>query len=276
MDNSKIHMDRASSETKDRYEHAVKCGFSAGSLALKFYKDRADLKIDSKVSSQDLVTRADRAVEIYLREEILSHFPDDGFWGEEFGDIETKTGYTWVVDPIDGTSAFIFGLSDWCVSISLTFCDQTVASAVYLPCHDQMFQASRGCGAFCNNKRLKIDASRSLRSGFVAVDANDRSPAKAVSSFIDRLLGAGGMFYRNGVAASSICFVADGRLNGFYGYHVNAWDCLGALLVVDEAGGMSRGFTGGGDLSRGDTVLVGAPGAWDELVRISDGLVIEY
>lgn len=276
MKASPKHRVTSSRATKERYEHAVKSGFSSGAVALEFFKNRADLEIGKKVSDQDLVTRADRTVESFLREEILSKFPDDGFWGEELGSVQSKTGYNWIVDPIDGTSAFIFGLSDWCVSISLMFNDETVASAIYLPCHDQMFQAMRGEGSYCNGTRLKIDASRSLASGFVAVDANDRSPADAVSSFIERLLEAGGMFYRNGVAASSICFVADGRLNGFYGYHVNAWDCLGSLLVVKEAGGISRPFTGGGSLDRGDTVLVGTPGVWEDLSRISDGLVVKY
>lgn len=276
MKGSTKTFDPISSDTIERYEHAVKCGFRSGAMALEFFNGRANLKIDKKVNDQDLVTKADRAIETFLREETLSRFPDDGFWGEELGSLQGKTGYTWIVDPIDGTSAFIFGLSDWCVSICLMFNDETVASAIYLPCHDQMFQALKGGGSFLNGTRLSIDASRSIGSGFVAVDANDRSPAFAVSSFIERLLGAGGMFYRNGVAASSICFVADGRLNGFYGYHINAWDCLGALLIVKEAGGETRAFTGGGDLSRGDTVLVGAPGVWAELIKISDGLIIRY
>ena len=106
-------------EILERYAQAQDIAGRAGALALVYWRSRDSLAIESKVSAQDIVSEADRAIERQIRAEIATNFPDDGCLGEEYGRTDGTSGFTWVIDPIDGTSPYLHGMPNWCVAIAV-------------------------------------------------------------------------------------------------------------------------------------------------------------
>jgi myo-inositol-1(or 4)-monophosphatase len=257
-----------------RHEAVRTIAKTAGALALDYFLNRDALVIEAKAGPQDVVSIADRNVETLIREKIAGQFPDDGIMGEEHAPVTTRSGYTWVIDPIDGTSPFVMGMPDWCVSIAVHDGKEVVASAIFAPRVDDLYHAVKGGGAWLNGRRMAVDAERNVQSGLVGMGANYRIPRAYISTFAERLLDAGGMFFRNGSGALMIAYVAAGRLVGYFEPHINAWDCLAANLMVVEAGGYVAPYCAGGDLTKGDAILAAAPGARDELIRLTDGLAL--
>ncbi|WP_127145592.1 inositol monophosphatase family protein [Pelagibacterium montanilacus] len=260
------------SDHNARHDLAVSISREAGALALDYFHRRDTLVIENKANAQDVVSIADKNVETLIRERVFAAFPEDGLIGEEHDDVPSRSGYTWVVDPIDGTSPFVAGLPDWCVSIAVRDETRTVASAIFVPCQDDLYHALRGEGAWLNERKLAMDPDLSLRNGLTGMGANYRLPISLITTFAERLIGIGGMFYRNGSGALMLAYVGAGKLAGYYESHINAWDCLAALLIVEEAGGYVNDFAAHGDLHKGDEVFAAAPAAREDLLKISEGL----
>ncbi|MDO5641876.1 MAG: inositol monophosphatase family protein [Paracoccus sp. (in: a-proteobacteria)] len=237
----------------------------AGALAMRHFNARGDLAIGTKANAQDVFSAADRDVETLIRDAVSARFPGDGFLGEEFGLSTGTSGFTWVVDPIDGTSPFIFGLRDWCVSIAILQDMVTGAGVIFVPTGDEMFTCRQGGGAFLNGRRLSLDAQRTLGDGLTGFGANFRVPRASILRFLDELLDFGGMFIRNGSGAKMLAEVAAGRLVAYYEPHMNSWDCLAGLLLVREAGGVTGPLPDGDLLETGGPVIAAAPGAGDDL-----------
>jgi len=255
-------------ETEARVRLAESVAEDAGAAALAFWRDRSTLVIDEKASPQDLVSEADRAVERRIREAVSASFPDDGFLGEEYGLTAGTSGYTWVIDPIDGTLPFLHGMPNWCVAIALVQGHETVGGVIEVPTHGERFSARRGAGASLNRTRLTIPADLDLRSGAVGIGASHRSDPAATAAAIAALMGAGGMFFRNGSGALMLAYVAAGRLAGYWEALMYPWDCLAGLLMIREAGGRTAPFGDPADLARDGSVLAAAPAAWDDLDRL--------
>ena len=227
----------------------------AGELALSYFQRLATLEIETKGNGQDVVSIADRAVEELIRARIAQDYPEDGLLGEEYGLAEGASGFTWVIDPIDGTSCFVHGARTWCVAIALIHDYRTVAGLIYDPNADELFAAVEGHGAQMNGKPISVDMATDLQHGLTSVGANFRVPARAVSGFIHELLEAGGMFVRSGSGALSLAHVACGRLAAYYEPHMNAWDCLAAQCIIREAGGWANDFLAEGSLTEGGKVI---------------------
>lgn len=244
----------------------------SGRLALDYFADPAHLAVDSKLDGQDVVSAADRAVEALMREAIADAFPDDGFLGEEGGLTAGTSGRRWTVDPIDGTSCFVHGLSSWCLSIALSEEDgDTLFGLIHAPLAGELFTATRGRGAFLDGQPIAVDAGAAIADAFVGLGANHRVPPRLIASFAEALLSQGGMFVRSGSGALSLAEVACGRLAAYYEPHINAWDCLAGLLLVREAGGWTADFPGPGrTLIEGGPVAAAAPQLREPLLRLID------
>ena len=240
----------------------------AGALALGYLRDRTTLHYEAKENEQDIVSRADREAEELLRELIAAYFPDDGLFGEEFGYREGSSGFTWVMDPIDGTSMFVFGMPNWCVSIAVIHGERTVAGVVYAPATDELFSASAEEPFAVDGVPLRIDPSLTLQNAVLGVGISHQVPSDSIAELIRRLLDEGGMFIRNGSGALMLAYVAAGRLAGYYEPHMNAWDCLAGLFLVERAGGWADDFPGSGSLRDGGSVTAAAPGARADLCRL--------
>ncbi|MGO4354730.1 inositol monophosphatase [Rhizobium sp. RAF36] len=241
----------------------------AAAKALAYFADLASLESSQKLNGQDIVSEADKAVEALIRTRIAAAFADDGVLGEEEGLSEGPSGYLWVVDPIDGTSCFVNGLDQWCISIAVMKGTETVLGLICQPSTGDLFVAKQGAGAQLNGRPMQVTGTGSISTGLLGVGANFRIPLRQVSVFIELLLEAGGMFIRNGSGALMLAQVASGRLAGYYEPHINAWDCAAGLLMIREAGGWTADFPGeGGTLLTGGPVIAAAPQMRDELLSL--------
>lgn len=244
-----------------RFELAATIAKEAGRHALAAWRQRDRLIIDAKTSAQDVVSNADKEIEASIRARVGAVFPDDGFIGEEYGESPSRSGFVWVLDPIDGTSPFVFGLSSWCVSIAVMLADDVKIGVVHAPVQDETFKAVTGKGAWLNDAPMRLDPARSLTDGLLGVGASQRVDPALIASFIERLMRAGGMFIRNGSGALMLAYVAAGRLVGYYEPHINAWDCLAGLCLIREAGGWTERFPHEAPLLSGSRIIAATPAA---------------
>lgn len=251
-----------------RHIAAEEIAAEAGALALGFFNRRSDLITEFKASPQDVVSQADRRVEDFVRLRISAVFPEDGVLGEEHGLLPGTSGFTWVIDPIDGTTPFLAGLPHWCVAIAIVHNGVTVAAVTQVPMQSEMYSARRGGGAWLNRERLAIDDRTTINNCLTGIGANHRTNPDHVAGVIRELLLAGGAFYRSGSGALMLASVAAGRLGAYYEPYMNSWDCLGGLLMVGEAGGRVMPFGTSDNLLVGGPVLASAPAAWEEINQI--------
>ncbi|OJF98474.1 inositol monophosphatase family protein [Pararhizobium antarcticum] len=243
---------------------------AAGALALDYFENRETLVIETKRDLQDVVSIADRNVETMIRDRVAEHFPEDGFLGEEYGLVDGTSGYTWVVDPIDGTSPFVNGMPNWCVSIAVLHDSEPVIGVISAPCHDELYLSAKGQGATLNGKVLSLDPSRTIRNAVTGLGANNHVTPAFVGKMVENLLEAGGNFIRNGSGALMLAYVAAGRLVGYYEPYMHAWDCLAGYCLITEAGGWVLPFpVEGGALTKGAPVLAASPGAIKDLKKIA-------
>ena len=213
---------------------AVQIAKQAGALLL----ERPDqLTIDTKTSSIDIVTQMDKASEKLIIEAILAARPDDGIIGEEGADRPSKSGYTWVIDPIDGTVNYSYNMHGWSVSIAIRDSQGVVVGVVYAPTINSMYTAVRDGGSFLNGKRLKcnepIELNRALlATGFHYVKEFREVQLKQFNNLILNVRD----IRRNGSAAIDICHVAAGLVDGYYEIGLHPWDRDAADLIASEAG----------------------------------------
>jgi myo-inositol-1(or 4)-monophosphatase len=242
----------------------------AGEVALDYFRKRETLVIETKRDPQDVVSIADREVENLIRARFHEAYPGDGVLGEEYGLEHGSSGFTWVVDPIDGTSPFVNGMPNWCVSIGLLHDDVPVLGVISAPCHGELYAAALGMGATLNGKTLTLDPSRNIRNAVTGIGANNYVTPAFVGKMVESLLDAGGNFVRNGSGALMLAYVAAGRLVGYYEPYMHAWDCMAGYCLVKEAGGWYHPFpTQGETLTKGAPVLAAAPGAIEDLRSIA-------
>lgn len=256
-----------SDPVQERSQVAIEACRRAGQLAVEMFRDHDALKVDGK-GLQDRVSNADRAVEEMIREIIGARFAGDGFVGEESGSREAsgdEASGIWVVDPIDGTDCFVFQMPSWSISIAWVFKNRITIGIVYDPIHDEMFSAMLGRGAFLNGRPIQASGAANSRAGIVGIGHSTRIAPHLTLSALERLIDMGGMFQRCGSGALSLAWVAAGRLIGYYEPHMNAWDCLAGLLLVDEAGGWTNDFLADDGLAAGNRVLAAAPGMVDDI-----------
>ena len=254
-----------------RYEFALALIKDAGALAHGYFKRRGELTIKSK-GMQDMVSEADINTELLIKGRIAAHFPQDAFLGEETGltAFEPEQGI-WVVDPIDGTQPFVSGMSSWCVSIAFVKGGALQFGMVYAPERNELFVGGAGFPATLNGEPVERHPGNSVRDGITGVGYSLRVSPETYLGFFGRLLAAGGMFYRDGSGALSLCYVACGRLVGYVEPHINSWDCLGAIAVIHAAGLKTNDFLDDDGLRKGNWLVAGNEAVYAELERIYFG-----
>ncbi|WP_243064301.1 inositol monophosphatase family protein [Humibacter sp. RRB41] len=231
----------------------------------------------TKTAPEDIVTAADRESENLIRGRIAAARPDDGFFGEESEATAGKSGLTWIVDPIDGTVNYLYGIPDYAVSIAVVEGDpdpntwRALAAAVVKPATGEVFTASAGGGAYLGTSRLQVATGKQLSLALVGTgfsyDSRRRGlQAEAVSGLIPRVRD----IRRIGSAALDLCSVAAGRLDAYYEKGLKPWDHAGGAFVASEAGAKVTGLHGV-PASRALTIAA-EPGLWAQLEPILDEL----
>lgn len=258
-----------SNQIAARLEFAKDTARKAGELGMTYFAHIGDLVIKQK-GAQDLVSNADTDVELFIRSAIAENFPNDGVVGEEHENVDGTSGYTWVIDPIDGTANFVSGIPAWCVILGCVHEDQTKIAAIYEPSNDEMFSGALGGGAFLNEKPIKVTQTTGLNVGNLGVGMNGRTETSKVVRFIEDLASRGGIFFRNASGGLMLSYVAAGRLIGYAEPHMNAWDCLAAQLLIAEAGGKIEKQSANEMLVGGGRVVASTPVIFDELISMAD------
>jgi len=244
---------------------AIDLARRSGALALSMHAGlgaHGDQEV--KATPTDVVTAADRASEQLLVDGIRSARPGDGILGEEGASDDGTTGVRWVVDPIDGTVNYLYGLPQWAVSIGVEVDGRTVAGAVLNPAADELFTATLGGGAFLNGAPLRCTGAAELAQALVATgfgyDARRRTAqARVVQEVLPRVRD----LRRLGAGALDLCAVGAGRVDAYYEQGLSPWDMSAGLLVATEAGAVVGGLSGRAPSH--DLVIASAPGVFDAL-----------
>jgi histidinol-phosphatase len=234
-----------------RYETAIDLARRAGRVALKYF-DTGGLDVELK-GDRSPVTVADRETEQALRAGLEAAFPGDGFLGEEYGDAPGTTGYRWVIDPIDGTRSFVRGIPTWATLLGLEHQGELIAGVVEAAPFGHTYHALRGCGAYRNERRIRVSDIDDLKDSLVFYSSVSWFlKAKKEQEFLElvrrseRQRGYGDWY--------GFLLVAQGSGEVMVEHGVHAWDVAGIVPIVLEAGGRFTNWAGGFDVHSPDVV----------------------
>ncbi|MCB1200608.1 MAG: inositol monophosphatase [Leptospiraceae bacterium] len=216
----------------------------AGEIMLK-YLDQ-DKQIEHK-EAVNLLTRADVECEQLLVDFLKSNFPDDGILAEEGHQYPSQSGFTWVIDPVDGTTSYAHGFPQFAVSVGLVNDNnESIGGVVYNPYYKEIFQAAKGHGASLNSKPIRVSNVPSLSVALLGTGFpyNRRERMPLLMRRLATILHNVHDVRRTGSAALDICYVACGRTDGYFEEGLKPWDTAAALLILEEAGGKASKFDG--------------------------------
>ncbi len=219
----------------------------AGQISLDYRSRLSSISIDRK-NPKDIVTEADVAVENFLVEQIKQAYPDHAIFAEESGS-HSGSGYRWIIDPIDGTTSFLHGQPFYSVSIALEKDGELILGAVNAPALGELYLAEKGQGATCNDQPITVSQSERLidsvlGTGFACVRNDlERNNLPYFAAILPKIRG----IRRYGSAAIDLCYVASGRMDGFWELNLKIYDMAAGRLILEEAGGQVTDFSGQGD-----------------------------
>ncbi len=251
---------------------AVKAARRAASVINRASFELDRLQVIQK-SHNDFVTEVDRAAEHAIIDVLRAAYPDHAILAEESGPSENlhdENENVWIIDPLDGTTNFIHGFPQYCVSIALQQRGQITQAVVYDPNRNDLFTASKGGGAYLNEKRIRVVRRDKLAEALIGTGFPYRDMGgldEYVSMFRVMTQACSGL-RRPGSAALDLAYVACGRLDGFFEKGLKPWDIAAGSLLIAEAGGIVGDFKGDSDyLYKGD-VLAGSPRVFAQMVQL--------
>ncbi|MEH0165466.1 inositol monophosphatase family protein [Roseateles microcysteis] len=250
---------------------AIKAARAAGAIINRASMDLDILKINTKAPN-DFVTEVDQAAEEVIIETLLQAYPDHGILAEESGRTRgNKTSeFVWIIDPLDGTTNFIHGFPVYCVSIALAHRGVIQQAVVYDPTRNDLFYATKGRGAYLNDKRLRVSKRTRMSDALIGTGFPFRKGdnfKRYVKMFEEVMQQCAGL-RRPGAAALDLCYVAAGYYDAFFETGLQPWDLAAGSLIVTEAGGLIGNFTGESDYLYQREVVAGGPKIYGQLVQI--------
>lgn len=224
---------------------AVKAARRAGQIITRASQDVDLLKVSSK-RQNDFVTEVDRAAEDAIVGILREAYPDHAILAEESGESGPESEYRWIIDPLDGTTNFIHGMPQYAVSIALEHRGQMQSAVVFDPVRNEMFTASRGRGAFLNDRRIRVSRRAKLGEALLGTGFPYRvwDHVDAYLGMFKSLMEKTSGLRRPGAAALDLAYVACGRFDGFFEIGLSPWDIAGGSLLVSEAGGLVGNLQG--------------------------------
>jgi myo-inositol-1(or 4)-monophosphatase len=250
---------------------AIKAARAAGAIINRGSQDLDILKISHK-GPNDFVSEVDQAAEAAIIEILLQAYPQHGILAEESGRQHgaKHSEFIWIIDPLDGTTNFLHGFPVYAVSIALAHRGQVQQAVVYDPTRNDLFYASRGRGAYLNDRRLRVSKRTRLSDALVGTGFPFRrgdSFQRYVKMFEAVMQNCAGI-RRPGAAALDLCYVAAGWYDGFFETGLNPWDMAAGSLMITEAGGLVGNFTGESDFLYQREVVAGNPKVYGQLVAL--------
>ncbi len=250
---------------------AIKAARSAGAIINRASLDLDRLQVNTKAPN-DFVTEVDHAAEAAIIDTLLAAYPGHGILAEESGTTRgaRDSDYVWIIDPLDGTTNFIHGLPTYAVSIGLAFRDQVQQAVVYDPARNDLFYASKGRGAFLNDKRLRVSKRTRLADSLIGTGFPFRKGDDLANyvRMLEMVMQSCAGVRRPGAAALDLCYVAAGWYDGFFETGLSPWDVAAGSLMITEAGGLVGNFTGEADFLHQREVVAGCPKIYGQLVQM--------
>ncbi|HRD96053.1 MAG TPA: inositol monophosphatase family protein [Rubrivivax sp.] len=250
---------------------AIKAARSAGAIINRAALDLEVLKVGTK-GPNDYVSEVDRAAEDIIIQTLLEAYPGHGILAEESGRAQgaKNSEYVWIIDPLDGTTNFLHGFPVYAVSIALAHRGQVQQAVVYDPTRNDLFFASKGRGAFCNDRRLRVSKRTRIGDALIGTGFPFRKGDnfKRYMKMFEEVMQSCVGLRRPGAAALDLCYVAAGCYDGFFETGLNPWDVAAGSLIITEAGGLIGNFTGESDYLYQREVVAGNPKVYGQLVQI--------
>jgi len=248
---------------------AVMAARRGGDTLIRNMNKLEKLNVEQK-GRNDFVSDADRAAENAVIETILKHYPDHAILAEESGPAGDSE-YTWIIDPLDGTTNYLHGFPVLCVSIGVTHNGRLEQGVVYDPLRQEIFSASRGQGAQLDGRKIRVSGRKDLQRSLIGTGFPYRDSNESFQPYMDMLVSAMNNttgIRRAGAAALDLCYVAAGRLDAYWETGLKPWDLAAGTLIVREAGGIISGLDGSEDFMKSGHVLCGSPKIYSGLAKL--------
>jgi len=247
---------------------AIKAAREAGNIITHAWERLDTLSVQEK-SRHDFTTEIDHAAEATIIDILHQAYPKHSFLGEESGAQTFEEEYTWLIDPLDGTTNFMRKLPHFAVSIAVCHHDQLAHGIIYDPIRQELFTASKGSGAQLNSRRMRVSKHTSLDgallgTGFPLQNHQDiKKYTKQINAFYPHVAS----FRASGCSALDLAYVASGRLDGFWKADLKPWDVAAGALMIREAGGIVSDFKGQGDYVHGGEIVAANPKLFDAILK---------
>ncbi|EIJ33299.1 inositol monophosphatase family protein [Thiothrix nivea] len=237
--------------------------------AIRHYANKVHkLNIQNK-DQNDFVSEVDQQAEQIIVRHLQRAYPDHAFFGEEHGKQGTDSDYEWIIDPLDGTTNFLYGIPQYSVSIALKHKGRLTVGVVYDPLRDETFAAARGDGATLNGRRIRVSERSSMHSALLGTGIPFRANQnldlylQTLKALIPDTAGV----RRPGSAALDLAWVACGRFDGFWEFGLNEWDMAAGVLLVQEAGGLVSDLSGDNNHLKTGDVVAANPKVFKEMIK---------
>lgn len=247
---------------------AVKAARRAGGIINRATRDLDIVTVSAK-RDKDFVTEVDHAAEEAIIRVLRDAYPEHAILAEESGS-SGESDYLWIIDPLDGTTNFIHGFPQFAVSIALAHKGVLTHGVIYDPTRNELFTASRGGGAFLNDRRIRVSRRTKLDEALIGTGFPFRvfNHADAYLGMFRDLMQRTAGIRRPGAAALDLAYVAAGRLDGFWEIGLSPWDMAAGALLIAEAGGLVGDLTGEADYLRTGNIVGGNPKVFGQLLQI--------
>ncbi len=246
---------------------AVKAARRAGTIINRASQNLDILAVTEKTAN-DYVSEVDHAAEQAIVRALLEAYPAHSVLAEESG-ATGKSEFQWIIDPLDGTTNFLHGFPQYAVSIALAHKGVLTQAVIYDPVHNDLFTASRGRGAYLNDKRLRISKRTSLQKSLIGTGFPFREFAHidAYLAMFRELTQKTSGLRRAGAATLDLAYVAAGRLDGFWEFGLSPWDMAAGSLLITEAGGLVGDLEGNGGYLESGNIVAGNPKIFSQLIQ---------
>ncbi len=248
---------------------AIEAARRAGDLAMRYVKRLDELKVRSK-SRNDFVTQVDLEAEQAIIEIIHARYPQHAIQGEETG-IQEGDETVWIIDPLDGTTNYLHGFPMFAVSIGVQVKGRMTVGVVYDPNRQELFTAIRGVGAQLDGRRLRVKNQQKLEGALIGTGFPYRMNDQWMDTYLNQfraVMQVAADCRRPGSAALDLCYLAAGRLDGFWEFGLQPWDIAAGSLILREAGGLISSMTDDGDYMETGNIIAGTPKVHSELEKL--------
>jgi myo-inositol-1(or 4)-monophosphatase len=251
---------------------AIKAARRAGNIINRASLNSERIQVTRK-QHNDFVTEIDQAAEAAIIDTLKEAFPDHSFLGEETGETPSSStnqtsNHVWIIDPLDGTTNFIHGFPQYAVSIALAVDGVLQQAVVYDPNRDELFTATRGAGAYVNNRRLRVAGRLKMSEALLGTGfpyREDQNVEEYLEIFAKMTRQCAGL-RRPGAASLDLAYVAAGRLDGFFESGLKPWDMAAGILLITESGGLVGNYAGEEGYMQSGEIMAANPRIFGQLV----------